>query len=92
MPRKPGPHNERDSKVLAFRVPNEVAEAVLVASGGEAGKAEWLRLAVRQALTKVPLGAGTAQALGFAEGKKQGWAFANAAFREALNVAAEKLK
>jgi hypothetical protein len=91
MPRPPGPNNRRDSTVLAVRVPNKVADAVYTLAGSR-NAAEWLRLTIQQALNKTPLAPGTATTAGYIEGKRQGWAHANKVFREALDVAAEKLK
>jgi hypothetical protein len=89
-----GHHNERNSTVLGVRLPNEEAADIYAAAGADHGSplAEWLRTAIRQALRKGPLAAGSATAEGFAEGKRQGWAHANKVFREALGVAAGKLK
>jgi hypothetical protein len=80
---------------LSVRVPDAVAEAVYTAAGSQDGSAlaEWLRLAVMQALRGgSPLGRGAATAAGYEEGKRQGWAAGNAALREALKAAYAKLK
>jgi hypothetical protein len=90
-----GSYTERDSVVLGFRIPLTVAEDIYRAAGADKGSAlaEWLRLAVQQALHRgMPLGRGGALAAGYEEGKRQGWAHANTIFREALGVAAAKLK
>ena len=83
-----GQHNERNSRVLGVRLPEEEAAAVYVAAGAEHGSAlaEWLRLAIRQALRKGPAGQGAAALEGYTEGKRQGWAHANKVFREALDA------
>jgi hypothetical protein len=66
-----------------------MAEAIRTKAGdGDGALTAWLTRALQQALTGKALGASA----GFEEGRRQGWARANAAFREALKVAAEKLK
>jgi hypothetical protein len=96
MPRpRGGSHNKRNSTVLGVRLPNEEATAIYAAAGADHGSllAEWLRLAIAQALRKgVELGAGGAQMAGYEEGKAQGWAHANKVFREALVMAVTKLQ
>lgn len=93
MPRPPGPHNARDSRVLAVRVPNEVADALEAKAGGPEGLPEFLRRALHAAaLGKLGWALDPAQAAGYDEGKRQGWAHANRVFREALQKAAAELK
>jgi hypothetical protein len=90
-----GRFNRRDSTVLSVRLPKALADDVYTAAGSRKGSAlaEWLRLAVMQALRGgSPLGRGAATAAGYEEGKRQGWAHANAIFRDALGRAAEALK
>jgi hypothetical protein len=79
MPRQKAPS---DTTVLAVRVPNELAAAVILAAGGQAGFAEWARNVYRRALNK-PLNYDA----GYAEGKAAGWAKSNERFREALRKA-----
>jgi hypothetical protein len=88
-----GPHNERDSIVLGVRVPNELAEKIYTAAGAREGSqlAEWMRRALQAALGKAA-GSSPAIVQGYEEGKRQGWSHANKLFREALGVAAAKLK
>jgi hypothetical protein len=101
MPRPPGPFNTRTSQPLAVRVPNELFDAIVKACTDGTGNTQtfkanwpaWAREALREKLgqrTKATLG--SAQLEGYEAGRKQGWAHANAAFREALKVAGEKLK
>lgn len=79
--------------VLSVRVPISVAQALHAAAGGQEHWTEWVTRLLQQALRGGQLpGPGTAQAEGFAEGKRQGWAFANKVFREALAEAAARLK
>jgi hypothetical protein len=79
----------RKTVVLSLRVPIPMAEAIRAKVGdGDGAMTEWLTRALQQALAGRPLG----MAEGFAEGKRQGWAHSNKVFREALKVAAEKLK
>jgi hypothetical protein len=78
----------RNTVVLGLRVPIATAEAIYAAAGGKERFTEWASRAFQQHLTGLPLGI----AAGFEEGKRQGWAHANKVFREALGVAAERLK
>ena len=88
-----GLHNERNSTVLAVRIPNALAEAVKADAATKGmNLPEWHRQVIEQALHREPKGVGSAQVAGYDEGKRQGWAHANAAFREALKVAAATLK
>lgn len=79
MPRQKAPS---DTTVLAVRVPNELAAAVVLAARGRAGFAEWARNVFRQALGR-PL----KYDAGYEEGKAAGWAASNERFREALRRA-----
>jgi hypothetical protein len=93
MPRHGTRYAEKTSTVRAVRIPTAMADAIDVEAGGSTGFAEWARQAFALALRGGRMaGQGTATAEGFAEGKRQGWAHANKVFREALGVAAEKLK
>jgi hypothetical protein len=104
MSRKPGPQSVNASHPVSLRLPNDLYEAVCAAAGiplidGEADKEafkrlfpEWGRNALRAATGRGARTPTEAMTEGFAEGKRQGWAHANAVFREALGVAAKKLK
>jgi hypothetical protein len=104
MPRPTGPQSAGRSHSLAVRVPDELYGAILEAAGipiindavdEEAFKRlfpEWARSAFRSAAGRDFKTLSTAQLGGYEEGKRQGWAHANKVFREALGVAAEKLK
>ena len=104
MPRPAGPHSEGKSRPLAVRVPDDLYQAILEAAGvpiinGEPDEdafkqrfPEWARGVFRTATGKSFKTLGAAQLGGYEEGRRQGWAHANAAFREALKVAAEQLK
>jgi hypothetical protein len=79
------------------RVPRELYNCIVDACGGEAAfKAAfptWARRAFSAAVG-APRGGnlGDAQLSGFEEGRRQGWAHANAVFRQALQRAAAELK
>jgi hypothetical protein len=104
MPRPAGPYSEGKSRPLAVRVPDDLYQAILEAAGvpivdGEPDEdafkqrfPEWARGVFRAATGKGFKTLSGAQLQGYEEGKRQGWARANAAFREALGVAAAKLK
>jgi len=97
MPRPPGPHNERDSRPLAVRVPLELYERIVAACGGPEtftlNFPAWARRAF-SAAAGAPRGGNLsdAQLSGFEEGRRQGWAHANKVFRAALERAAKELK
>jgi len=97
MPRPPGPHNERDSRPLAVRVPLELYDRIVKACGGEEAFKQnfpaWARRAFAAAVGS-PRGGnlGDAQLSGFEEGRRQGWAHGNQVFRAALERAAKELK
>ena len=83
MGRKPGGlHGANVSRVLAVRVPNDLADAALDRCGGQENLAEWLRNMIRQAC-RVPLNFEA----GYEEGKMKGWADASARFRDAMKGA-----
>lgn len=94
MPRPPGPHNQRDSRTLAVRVPNTLAEAIYKAAGGEAGFPSWARR-VFEAAAHAELAGPTSLneniRVGWEEGRRAGWAKANQVFREALKDATAAL-
>ena len=94
MPRpRGGRHTLEKSTVLAVRVPNEVAEALLTAAGSEDALPEYLRHVLHAAaFGKLDFALGPVQAAGYNEGKRQGWAHANAVFRKALGAAVAELK
>jgi hypothetical protein len=104
MPRKPGPQSAAKSHPVSLRLPNDLYEAVCAAAripvvDGEADKdafkqlfPEWGRNALRAATGRSARTPTEAMKEGFAEGKRQGWAHSNKVFREALGVAAGKLK
>lgn len=77
---------------VATRLPNDLYQAALAAAGGKEGLTEWFRRVVHAAVHgKLSYALGPAQAAGYEEGKRQGWAHANKVFREALKVAADEL-
>jgi hypothetical protein len=83
------PRKARDTVVLSLRVPKPFAEAIHTKAGtGDGALTAWLIRTLQQALTGKAPGASA----GFEEGRRQGWAHANKVFREALGMAAEKLK
>lgn len=105
MPRPAGPQSAGRSHSLAVRVPDELYTSILEAAGipvdadGNADEEafkrsfpEWARNAFRGASGKGFKTLSSAQLGGYEEGKRQGWAHANKVFREALGVAAEKLR
>lgn len=104
MPRPPGPQSEGKSRPLAVRVPDDLYQAILEAAGvpivnGEPDEdafkrlfPEWARGVFRTATGKGFKTLSAAQLEGFAEGKRQGWAHANAVFRTALGEAAKRLR
>ena len=62
-------------------------------AGGPEGLPEFLRRALHAtAFGKLDFALGAAQAAGYEEGKRQGWAHANTVFRKALQQAAAELK
>jgi hypothetical protein len=83
MPRASGPHNERDSTVVAVRVPNEMLQAAVASCGGDrSGLSAWLRNVIRYACqTPIDYGAG------YDEGYRAGWNAANTKFKAALRKA-----
>lgn len=78
------------SRVYGVRVSEELAAAIDAAAGPQ--PAEWFRKVLAAAVGQSPHTKSDAVMEGFEEGKRQGWAHANAVFREALGVAAKKLK
>lgn len=74
-----GQHTDRDSTVLAVRVPNTLVTTIMAACGGQSAFAEWARNVFRRACD-IPLDFDA----GYKEGYSAGWAEANAKFRSAL--------
>jgi len=93
MPRpRGGLYNERSSVVLALRVPNELAEKVYTAAGGQEHFAEWARALFAAAVAGKAPGVGTLQAQGYQEGRRQGWAHGNALFLKVVTQVAAELR
>ena len=92
MPRHGTRLTSTGSRPIAFRIPNEMADAIEAALG-PGGLGEWGRQAFALALRGgKAAGSGEASIEGFAEGRRQGWAHANKVFREALGEAVKRLK
>jgi len=87
-----GEYTGERSTPIAFRLPNELVDAAVERAGGREAISEWARGIIRRELAGRPQGLSEAQLQGYEEGKRQGWAHANRAFREALRVAVEKLQ
>jgi hypothetical protein len=89
---KGGAYTKEKSQPLAFRLPNELVDAAVARAGGKENLNAWAREVIRRELAGKPQGLSEAQLMGYEEGKRQGWAHANKAFREALGEAVKKLK
>ena len=87
-----GPHTDETSKPVATRLPLDIHERALALAGGKDGLAAWLRGVIKDAVGARSTGLGASQRAGYEEGVRQGWAAGNAALREALKAAYEKLK
>ena len=72
----------RETVVLAVRVPRELADAALGRCGGQGALSEWLRNQIRVACGRV-----LDKDVGYDEGYRAGWADANARFRAAVKSA-----
>jgi hypothetical protein len=80
-----------ESRSYAFRLPNALADAFEQLLAGQS-VGEWARIHIAGLVGKGPRTKSDALLAGYDEGKRQGWAAANAAFRKALEETAEKLK
>jgi hypothetical protein len=87
-----GVYTDEKSKPIAFRLPNELIAAAIERAEGIENLNAWAREVIRRELQGPPQGLAAAQRQGFDEGKRQGWAHANAVFRKALGVAVAELK
>lgn len=93
MPRrKSGDLTLAGSTVVTFRVPNALLARVLTVVGGKEKLGEWARALFAAAVAGKAPGAGTLQAQGYEEGKRQGWTRANEVFRAKLREAAAELE
>ncbi len=70
---------ERDTVVLAVRVPIPFAAKVHARAGGKEQFASWMRALLEAAVLGKAPGLGSLQTQGFQTGLRQGWAAGNAA-------------